>query len=43
MALTREIVSNRYIVTSGTAKPTGVLIGSYCWDATNSIMYKTYD
>ena len=43
MAITFETAIDRYIVTAGTAKPTGVKIGSYCWDATNSIMYKTYD
>ena len=43
MAITFETAIDRYIVTAGTAKPTGVKIGSYCWDATNSIMYKPYD
>ena len=43
MALTQEASLNRYIVQGGTAKPTGVPIGSTCWDATANILYKTYD
>ena len=43
MALTIESASMRYIVQGGTAKPTGVPIGSTCWDATANIIYKTYD
>ena len=43
MALTIEATSQRYIVQGGTTKPTGVPIGSTCWDATANIVYKTYD
>jgi hypothetical protein len=51
MALTVEFNPNQdidnapkhYIVQGGTTKPTGVPIGSTCWDATNNILYKAYD
>ena len=43
MALTNENAIRRYIVQGGTAKPTGVPVGSTCWDATANIIYKTYD
>ena len=43
MALTVELNPMHYIVQGGTAKPTGVGIGSTCWDATANILYKTYD
>ena len=43
MALTTEQNPMHVIVQGGTAKPTGVPIGSFCWDATANIMYKTYD
>ncbi len=43
MSLTQEDSAKRYIVQGGTAKPTGVPIGSTCWDADSNIVYKTYD
>ena len=51
MALTVEFNPNQdidnspkhYIIQGGTAKPTGVPVGSTCWDATNNITWKTYD
>lgn len=44
MALTQEVTfPHHYIVTDGTTKPTGVPVGSTCWDATNNIIYKTAD
>lgn len=53
MAQTIETTIYRYIVDTGTTKPTSaseiaagrpaVPIGSLCWNYSTNIMYKTYD